>query len=91
VVGAVLTALLYYRPIHSYLRTRDTLTEKKAQVRSLATENHALAGRLELAGSASTLVRRARKLGLVKPGERLFIVKGIAAWRKARRAAGDSR
>jgi hypothetical protein len=27
-------------------------------------------------------VREARRLGLVKPGERLFIVKGIAAWRK---------
>ncbi len=26
------------------------------------------------------LVREARRLGLVKPGERLFIVKGISAW-----------
>jgi cell division protein FtsB len=91
VVGAALAAFLYYRPIHSYLKARDTLTEKKAQVRNLASENQALAGRLELADSTSTLVRRARKLGLVKPGERLFIVKGIAAWRKARRAAGEPR
>ena len=28
------------------------------------------------------LVREARRLGLVKPGERLFIVRGIPAWRK---------
>jgi len=28
------------------------------------------------------LIREARRLGLVKPGERLFIVRGIAAWRK---------
>jgi len=28
---------------------------------------------------------------LVKPGERLFIVQGIAAWRRAQRAAGTSR
>jgi hypothetical protein len=26
-------------------------------------------------------VREARRLGLVKPGERLFIVQGIDAWR----------
>jgi hypothetical protein len=28
------------------------------------------------------LIREARRLGLVKPGEQLFIVRGIAAWRK---------
>ena len=35
-----------------------------------------------LAGTSEQLVREARRLGLVKPGERLFIVKGIADWRK---------
>ena len=33
--------------------------------------------------SGSTLVRGARRLGLVKPGERLFIVRGIPEWRRA--------
>jgi hypothetical protein len=33
-------------------------------------------------GTTEQLVREARRLGLVKPGERLFIVKGIPAWRK---------
>jgi hypothetical protein len=28
-------------------------------------------------------VREARQLGLVKPGERLFIVKGVEAWKRA--------
>ena len=32
-----------------------------------------------------TLAREARRLGLVKPGEQLFIVKGIPAWRAAKR------
>jgi hypothetical protein len=27
-------------------------------------------------------VREARRLGLVKPGERLFIVKGIELWQR---------
>jgi hypothetical protein len=27
-------------------------------------------------------VREARRLGLVKPHEKLFIVRGISAWRK---------
>jgi hypothetical protein len=29
-------------------------------------------------------VREARRLGFVKPGEQLFIVRGIAAWRAGR-------
>ena len=91
VAGAVLAALLYYRPVHSYLKTRDALADKRAEVGTLAAENQALAGRLAMAGSATTLVRRARRLGLVKPGERVFIVKGIAAWRKARQQVSTSR
>ena len=31
----------------------------------------------------ATLVRGARRLGLVKPGEHLFIVQGIQEWRRA--------
>ena len=32
-------------------------------------------------GTGPDLVREARRLGFVKPGEQLFIVRGIAAWR----------
>jgi hypothetical protein len=34
------------------------------------------------AGTKGELVREARQLGLVKPGEQLYLVRGIAAWRK---------
>jgi cell division protein FtsB len=90
-VGAVLAALLYYRPVHAYLKTRDSLSQRTAEVRGLATEKHALEQRLALTGTESTLVRRARRLGLVKPGERLFIVKGIGAWRRAQQLAHKAR
>ncbi|HSR26323.1 MAG TPA: septum formation initiator family protein [Candidatus Eisenbacteria bacterium] len=84
--GAVLMGVLYYRPVHSYLHTKDSLARRTGEVRQLSAEKHALEQRLALAASGATLVRRARRLGLVKPGERLFIVKGIAAWRRARQA-----
>ena len=47
--------------------------------------------RLEEADTPEALARRARKLGLVRTGEQLFIVKGIEEWRrKARtRIGGD--
>jgi len=35
--------------------------------------------------SEAAVAREARRIGYVKPGEQLFIVKGIAAWRAAKR------
>jgi len=53
-----------------------------SEVRSPRAEKAQLEKRLAQAGTTDQLVREARRLGLVKPGERLFIVKNIAGWRK---------
>jgi cell division protein FtsB len=83
-------ALLYYRPLKSYVETRSALQERQAEVRELRAKRDELASRLDDADTPEALTRRARKLGLVKPGEQLFIVKGIEEWqRKARRIGGD--
>jgi cell division protein FtsB len=82
--------LLYYRPVKSYLETRGTLEERRGEVRDLRAKRDELARRLEEADTPEALARRARKLGLVKPGEQLFIVKGIEEWRRANtRIGGD--
>jgi cell division protein FtsB len=78
----VLVALLYYRPLRTYLHTRQALSERSEQVRSLRGEKARLERRLSAAATDDALTREARKLGLVEPGERLFIVKGIDAWRR---------
>jgi cell division protein FtsB len=87
----VVVALLYYRPLKSYVETRSSLQERQAEVRELRAKRNQLARRLEEADTPEALARRARKLGLVKSGEQLFIVKGIEEWRrKARtRIGGD--
>ena len=79
--GIVLIAFLYWRPLHAYLRTKHELQTRQAEVRSLQTEQARLQKRIAAMGSSTQLVREARRLGLVKPGEQLFIVKGIPAWR----------
>ncbi len=84
--GIGLVIFLYYRPLRTYLHTRDTLASRSAEVRALATEKQALERRLAASASGAALVREARRLGLVKPGERLFIVRGISQWRRLRRA-----
>jgi cell division protein FtsB len=79
----VLLALLYYRPVRAYLRTKDTVDARAAEVQALTVRKRQLEERLAEIRSGATLARGARRLGLVKPGERLFIVRGIPAWRRA--------
>ena len=77
-------AYLYYQPISSYLETRNDLTTRRAEVESLRLVRAELELRLVNSTSVGSLEREARRIDYVKPGERLFVVKGIPAWRKAR-------
>jgi cell division protein FtsB len=86
-IGAVLlVTFLYWKPLHTYLRTKHELQARHAQLQSLQAERTTLQQKIALAGTPQQLVRQARLLGLVKPGERLFIVRGISAWRHRNRA-----
>jgi cell division protein FtsB len=78
-----LVGFLYVQPVRSYLETRDTLRQRAAEVRVLEAERRDLERRLAAQTSTAALIREARRLALVKPGERLYIVKGIPAWRRA--------
>lgn len=82
VATLAVVALLYYRPLRSYVETRSSVEERQAEVRELRAKRDELARRLEEADTPEALARRARKLGLVKPGEELYIVKGIEEWRR---------
>ncbi len=77
-----LLAFLYVKPARTYFRTRGELQQRQAEVRGLDAQKRRLEHRLSAGASGDLLVREARRLGLVKPGERLFIVKGIPQWRK---------
>jgi len=70
------------------MKAQDTLRQRSHEVRDLAKENAALTRRLRLDESGATLVREARKLGLVRSDERLFIIQGIDAWQRQRGAGG---
>lgn len=80
-----ITVYLYYRPISSYLETRNDLTARRAEVESLKLVRAELELRLVNSTSIGSLEREARRINYVKPGERLFVVKGIPAWRTARK------
>jgi cell division protein FtsB len=78
--GIVLVGLLYARPLQSYLQTKRDLAQRAAEVRTLKADRRALQHRLAESSTGEALTQQARKLGLVRPGEKLFIVKGISAW-----------
>ena len=89
-VGAVvLIAYLYWHPLTTYLDRRGEVARASADVAALRTQKTALEQQLALQRSDAVLVREARRLGYVQPGERLYIVKGLPDWRRAQ-ARGSS-
>ena len=87
VAALVLVALLYYRPLKAYVDAQGQLSRHRAVVRRLEMQKATLEQRLGSSTTLATLAREARALGYVKPGERLYIVKGIDGWRKRERAS----
>jgi cell division protein FtsB len=83
IAGACLIGFLYYRPVKAYISTSHQLAERKAEVQVLASEKSLLEQRLTLSGTGQTLLEEARRLGYVRPGEHLFIVRGVKEWLKA--------
>jgi cell division protein FtsB len=83
VVAVVLIGYAYYHPLRSWFETRDELSSRRAEVAQLQEQRRELQDRLRASTSIEALAREARRLGFVRPGEHLFIVKGIAAWKKA--------
>jgi cell division protein FtsB len=80
--GIALVAFLYWKPTQTYFHTSHELQARQAEVRALRQEKAQLQKRIDQAATGGQLVREARRLGLVKPGEKLFIVRGITTWRK---------
>lgn len=80
-----LIGLLYYRPLKAYVDARGELSQRAAAVRQLQAEKTRLENQLGASTTLATLANEARTLGYVRPGEHLFIVKGIRQWRQLER------
>jgi cell division protein FtsB len=82
VIALAVVGFLYARPLASYVETRDQLAARRAEVVELRGEKARVTARLQRSASIEALARDARRIGQVRPGEQLFIVKGVDAWRK---------
>jgi cell division protein FtsB len=70
-------ALAYVHPLRSYLHARSEVDSRRADVARLVAQKQALTRQIAEAGTDEYVVREARMLGLVRPGERLWIVRGV--------------
>ena len=67
-------AALYVPPLHSYYQQRKETSAQKAQLQRLGKENRKLRARAKALRRASTIELEARRLGMVKDGERPYVI-----------------
>jgi cell division protein FtsB len=67
-------ALAYVPPLRAYWHARHQLAERREEVAALERTHRELERSVAEARSVAFVEREARKLALVRPGERLFIV-----------------
>ena len=68
---------LYVGPLRSYVDTWRESKTRSAQVSELERENERLRKRAAELRNPRALEREARRLGMVKPGERAYVVEGL--------------
>lgn len=68
---------LYVGPARSYFATRTQAAEKHRAVVQLQRENTRLKARARALRDPSALEREARRMGMVRPGEKAYVVKGL--------------
>jgi cell division protein FtsB len=74
-LGVVL--LLYVNPAINYIQTWQNANTKNDEVKRLQQENKRLIARKQALKQPATLEHEARALGMVKPGERAYVVKDL--------------
>jgi len=73
----VVIAISYIHPLASYRHAQKEVRDRQAAITALERDNAELTKKLMDAGKSEYVVREARRLGLVREGEHLFIVKGV--------------
>ena len=73
----VLLVLLYINPVRTYVATRQEASTKRAEVAKLQREHKTLVRRQSQLRRPGSIETEARRLGMVRPTERAYAVKGL--------------
>ncbi|MEA2282048.1 MAG: hypothetical protein QOK21_2655 [Solirubrobacteraceae bacterium] len=71
--------ILYVGPAARWVSTYRQAKEKRAEVASLQAQNRSLRSQQAALQGASSLERQARRLGMVRAGEKLYVISGTGA------------
>ncbi len=74
VLGAIV--LLYIAPVSHWITQSRTAAEQRAEVRSLGRQQAMLESRIARLTRPRDLEREARRLGMVRRGERPYVIQG---------------
>ena len=74
-LGVVL--LLYVKPATRYFEAWQLSRDTSSEVRDLRTDNARLRARKRELGQASRVELEARRMGMARPGERVYVVRGL--------------
>ena len=74
VLGVIL--LLYIRPVVHWVQQRGTAAHTRADLRQLQAEHDRLQLRLRSLSGPTAIDRGARSMGMIKPGERAYVIEG---------------
>jgi cell division protein FtsB len=77
----VVILALYVSPVMHWIEQSRTASHERSEVRSLQAEHDTLQGRLRDLRRPGAIEREARKLGMVAPGEKPYVVRGLPSER----------
>jgi hypothetical protein len=66
--------LLYIRPVAHWVQQRSTAAHSRADLRDLQSEHDRLEARLQQLSGTGAVEREARKMGMVRRGERPYVI-----------------
>jgi len=72
-----LVAALYVHPLFSIWSTRGEAAQRRSEVVRLQAQHDRLTRRVKALQSPSALEREARRLGMVRPGERAYVIENL--------------
>ena len=73
----IVILLLYISPAKHWWQQSRTASAQKQELRDLTEENRALEKRVRALRDPGALEREARRLGMVRQGERAYVIEGI--------------
>jgi cell division protein FtsB len=76
-VVLVMVLISFLGPATKYVRSWQLATETRSEVRQLRDDNVHLRRQAKLLKQPEQIELRARQLGMARPGERVYVVRGL--------------